>query len=212
MVAAARKTETSPSFTPPPVAEPAPKAQNAMRVELIAIPIIAVVAAFMLLSIKSAILMTAVVTVGAIAYLYGGKTPSPAKPSAIPDELPKPHLPDLLSGALKELENPPCSLNASSILLMRTRLFNDEKFAAITFKTAIEAEAFDTICLNRLADYFYCKKSAPDIYRPGQELNRRELFCKRDLDPAIARVIVEQIKALVFAEKYIIKIGREDGR
>jgi len=67
---AAIAKSTSPGFTFPPVAEPAPKDQCAIRTAMIILPIMAVIAAFALLSLESAIIMTAIVVVGSIGGLW----------------------------------------------------------------------------------------------------------------------------------------------
>lgn len=182
MVAAARKVETTSNLTPPPVAEPAAKDKNEMRVELIAIPIIAVVAAFMLLSLKTAIIMTAIVTVGAIGCLYGPKPAVPAQPPASTATLSATPPPNAAPPAVDQGKTTHARTYAPKA---------DGEFANVIFNSVEDARHFQAACQNeRFSAYLECCDTGLD------ELNK-VLYFKSDADAKTKGQIVEAIQTLI---------------
>jgi hypothetical protein len=170
------KIEASPPSFTLPIAEPAPKDQKTMRVELVAIPMIAIVAAFMLLSLKAALVITAIVTVGAVMYLRREKPAEAAKPAA-PEETPAPSNPEAPTVGKPS----------------HTRIYTpkaDGEFANVIFNFAEDAERFQTACQDRFSEFLECCDSGVD------ELNK-VLYFKPATDADTRGQIAEAIRLLI---------------
>ncbi len=161
--------ETSPPSFTPPIAEPAPKDQKTMRVELVAIPIITAVAAFMLLSLQAAFILTAIVTVGAVMYLRREKPAEAAKPAAT-EETPTPNSPEAPSVVASKPLYKPKALGLDFYDPPRPK----GVLGGVMFRSIDDAKAFQKACEQYFQDLIY------DYY--PDEPTSLYFSCKPNLD------------------------------